>query len=269
MRIIHHNATVNDYFVNMLELGSDATSPDLVYLSLPNLPSTYVFALNNFLGCISLFVSSFLLNNHLFFLDLSVRVLSQRETEQRYRQLGRHDQLRTYRCMMGRRNRRARRRSIANQTPQHAQSTSTNHTVTQSPQQITPLNPDNQPQNQQQNQTLQQTPYTPNQMGRYTPYRRRNRQNERYRNEHIEDRTCFICYMDMLRGEYTDVCLTCEYRFHKPCIRSWFMYNRNRTCPMYRATFMQSPTTFVLETPSPPPLIDLENINVFSPSLLE
>ena len=47
-------STVNDYFVNMLELGSEATSPDLVYLSIPNLPSTYVFNLNNnFLGYIS------------------------------------------------------------------------------------------------------------------------------------------------------------------------------------------------------------------------
>ena len=184
------------------------------------------------------FTSSFLLNNHSFFLDLSVRVLSQRETEQRYRQLGRHDQLRTYQRMMRRQNRRARRRLIPNQTPQqNAQSTSTIQAATHSPQQITPLN-------EPQNHATQHTPYAPNQMNRYTPYRRNS-------------------YTDMLRGEYTDVCLTCEYRLHKVCIRSWFMYNRNRTCPMCRATFMQSPTTFVPETPSPPPLIDLENINLF------
>ena len=198
-----------------------------------------------------------------------MQVLSQRETEQRYRQLGRHNQLRTYQHMMRNQNRRARRRLMPNQTPQHAQGKSTNHTAPQSPQQIIPLNPENQPQNQQQNQTMQQTPYAPYQMGRYTPYRRRNRQNERYRSKHIEDRRCYICYTDMLRGEYIDVCLTCEYRCHKVCIRSWFMYNRNRTCPMCRATFIQSPTTFVPETPPPPPLIDLENINLFSPSLLE
>ena len=221
-----------------------------------------------------------------------MRVLSQSETEQRYRQLGRHDQLRTYQRMMRRRSRGARRRLIPN-VQQNAQSKPT----IQAAQQITPLNQaENQPQNQTpqnqtpqnqtpqnqtpqnqtpqnqtpqnqtpQNQTPQnQTPYAPNQMGRYTPYRRRRtRQNERYRNEHIEDRTCYICYTDMLRGECTDVCLTCEYRFHKVCIGSWFMYNRNRTCPMCRATFIQSPTTFVPETPSPPPLIDLENINLF------
>ena len=191
------------------------------------------------------------LSNHAFFLDLSVRVLSQSETEQRYRQLGRHDQLRTYQRMMRRHSRGARRRLITNQTPQNAQSTPT----IQAAQQITPLN-------QTENQAAQ-TPYAPNQMGRYTPYRRRNRQNERYRNEHVEYRTCYICYTDMLRGEYTDICLTCEYSFHKACLRSWIMYNRNRTCPMCRATFMQSPTTFVPETPSPPPLIDLENINLF------
>ena len=184
-----------------------------------------------------------------------MRVLSQSETEQLYRQLGRHDQLRAYQRMMRRRSRGARRRLITNQTPQNAQSTPT----IQAAQQITPLN---QTENQPQNQTAQ-TPYAPNQMGRYTPYRRRNRQNERYRNEHVEDRTCFICYTDMVRGEYLDACLTCEYSFHKACLRSWFMYNRNRTCPMCRATFMQSPTTFVPETPSPPPLIDLENINLF------
>ena len=47
----NQESTVNDYFVNMLELGSEATNPDLVYLSIPNLPSTYVFNLNtNFLG---------------------------------------------------------------------------------------------------------------------------------------------------------------------------------------------------------------------------
>ena len=39
----NQETTVNDYFVNMLELGSEATNPDLVYLSIPNLPSTYVF----------------------------------------------------------------------------------------------------------------------------------------------------------------------------------------------------------------------------------
>ena len=195
------------------------------------------------------------LSNHAFFLDLSVRVLTQNETEHRYRQLGRHDQLRTYQRMMRRRSRGARRRLISNQTPQNAQSTPTS----QAAQQITPVNQvENQPQNQ-----AAQTPYAPNQMGRYTPYSRRNRQNERYRNEHVEDRTCYICYTDMLRGEYTDVCLTCEYSFHKACLRSWLMYNRNRTCPMCRDAFMQSPTTFVPETPSPPPRIDLENINLF------
>ena len=162
--------------------------------------------------------------------------------------------------MMRRQNRRARRRLMPNQTPQqNAQSTSTTQAATHSPQQITLLN-------EPQNQATQHTPYAPNQMGRYTPYRRRNRQNERYRNEHVEDRTCYICYTDMLRGECLDACLTCEYRFHKACLRSWFMYNRNPTCPMCRATFMQSPRTFVPETPSPPPLIDLENINLFSPS---
>ena len=249
-------STVNDYFVNMLELGSEATSPDLVYLSIPNLPSTYVFTLTNFSrNTYHVFLFQVFTKYSLIFLDLSVRVLSQSETEQRYRQLGRHDQLRSYQRMMRRQNRRARRRLIPN-VQQNAQSTPT----IQAAQQITPLN---QAENQPQNQTPQnQTPYAPNQMGRYTPYRR-NRQNERYRNEHIEDRTCYICYTDMLRGEYTDVCLTCEYSFHKACLRSWFMYNRNRTCPMCRATFMQSPTTFVPETPSPPPLIDLENINVF------
>ena len=112
-----------------------------------------------------------------------MRVLSRRETEQRYRHLGRHDQLRTYQRMMRRQNRRARHPLIPSQTPQNAQSTSTTQAATQSPRQITPLN-------QPQNQTTQQTPYAPNQMGRYTPYRRRNRQNERYRNEHVEDRTC-------------------------------------------------------------------------------
>ena len=146
-------------------------------------------------------------------------MLSQRETEH-YWQLGRHNQLRMYQRIMRRQNRQARRRLIQNQTPQNAQSTSTTHTTTQSPQQITPLN---QSENQPQNQTTQQTPYAPNHMERYTPYRRRNRQDERYRNEHVEDRTCYICYTDMLRGECTDVCLTCEYRFHKACIRSWFM----------------------------------------------
>ena len=33
--------TVNDYFVNMLEMGNEATNSELVYLSIPNLPSKY------------------------------------------------------------------------------------------------------------------------------------------------------------------------------------------------------------------------------------
>ena len=86
-------ATVNNYFVNLLELGSEATNPDLVYVSIPNLPSTYFFTLNS----------------NMYFSDLSVRVLSQRETEQHYRQRGRHDQVRTYQRMMRTQNRRARR----------------------------------------------------------------------------------------------------------------------------------------------------------------
>ena len=135
-------------------------------------------------------------------------VLSKSETEQRYRHLGRHDQLRTYQRMMRRRRRGARRRLIPN-IQQNAQSTPT----IQAAHQITPLN---QTENHPQNQAPQnQTPYAPNQMGRYTPYRRRNRQNERYRNEHIEDRTCYICYTDMLRGECIDVCLHASIVFTK------------------------------------------------------
>ena len=118
--------------------------------------------------------------------------------------------------MMRRQNRRARLRLLTNQTPQ--QNTQQCHTPQQT--QITPLNQTvNQQQIQQQNQTVQQTPYALNQMGRYTPYRRRrNRQNEWYCNEHVEDRTCYICYTDILKGEYTNVCLTYEYKFHKACI---------------------------------------------------
>ena len=32
---------VNDYFVNMLEMGNEATDAELVYLLVPNLPSKY------------------------------------------------------------------------------------------------------------------------------------------------------------------------------------------------------------------------------------
>ena len=104
--------------------------------------------------------------------------------------------------MVRRRSRGARHCLLSNQTPQ--QNLQQNQTPS--------LNQQNQAGHQQ------QTPYALNQMARYTPYRRGNRQNERYRNEHVEDRTCYICYTDMLRGEYTGVCLTCEYKFHKACL---------------------------------------------------
>ena len=41
------SATVNDYFVYMVELGSEATNPDLVYISIPYLPNKYFFLI----GC--------------------------------------------------------------------------------------------------------------------------------------------------------------------------------------------------------------------------
>ena len=105
-----------------------------------------------------------------------------------------------------------------------------------------------------------QEPRTP-----HTPYVRRrgrryggNDHNELIRIEHNEDRTCYICYTTMMQGETVETCLTCEYIFHRTCMQSWFMYNRNRTCPMCRSTFMESPSSH--------PIIDLEDVNLLSPS---
>ena len=56
-------ATVNNYFVNMLELGSEATNPDLVYISIPNVPSMY-FSLTAFYYLMYIsFYFKFLLKN--------------------------------------------------------------------------------------------------------------------------------------------------------------------------------------------------------------
>ena len=174
-----------------------------------------------------------------------MRVLSREETEDRFREIGRDDHLRQYRRMMRRqRRRRVRRRLIfnSNQTPRTPLQELQNMTALQEPR--TPQTPLQEP----------RTPYVRRRGRRYAG----NDENELIRIENDEDRTCYICYTTMMQGETLETCLTCEYKFHRTCMQSWFMYNRNRTCPMCRSTFMQSPLR--------QPLIDLEDVNLLSPS---
>ena len=176
-----------------------------------------------------------------------MRVLSREETEDRFREIGRDDHLRQYRRMMRRqRRRRVRRRLIfnSNQAPRTPLQELQNMTTLQEPR--APQTPLQEP----------RTPYVRRKGRRYAG----NDENELIRIEDDEDRTCYICYTTMMQGETLETCLTCEYKFHRTCMQSWFMYNRNRTCPMCRSTFMQSPLRFT------PPLIDLEDVNLLSPS---
>ena len=119
---------------------------------------------------------------------MSVRVLSQEETEDRVCEIGRDDHLRQYRRMMRRcsqRRRRVRRRLIntSNQTPrtplQELQSENTLHTPHTSP-----------------------TPYVRRRQ-RYSG----NEQHEliRIEDDENEDRTCYICYTTMMQGETLDM----------------------------------------------------------------
>ena len=89
----------NDYFMNMLEVGSEATDAEMIYLLVPSLPSKYLYICIYYHAYNVLSVHPIL---KLFFLilkldyilsDLSAHVLSQSETEERYRQIGRQDLL--------------------------------------------------------------------------------------------------------------------------------------------------------------------------------
>ena len=184
-----------------------------------------------------------------------MRVLSREETEDRFREIGRDDHLRQYRRMMRRRRRRRVRRRLIN-TSNQVPRTPLQELQNQTPQ--TPLQEPRAPRTPLHELQSLRTPYVRRRGRRYAG----NDENELIRIEDDEDRTCYICYTTMMQGETLETCLTCEYKFHRTCMQSWFMYNRNRTCPMCRSTFMQSPSRF---TP-PPPLIDLEDVNLLSPS---
>ena len=119
--------TVNDYFVNILDMGNESVEASMIYLSVPNLPSKYLIYLIIYIS--DLFVrvllqeeTSDLILFHICISDLHVRVLSREETENRFREIGRDDHLGYYRRLMRRccrRRRRVRRRLIntSNQTP--------------------------------------------------------------------------------------------------------------------------------------------------------
>ena len=50
-QIIMEN-TVNDYFVNILDMGNEAAEASMIYLSVPNLPSKYLVIMIAFQICL-------------------------------------------------------------------------------------------------------------------------------------------------------------------------------------------------------------------------